>query len=203
MELLLIRHGRPARTHAAQGPADPPLTDLGHRQAEALATWLAEEGMGAVYASPLRRARETAAPLAAKLGLEVRIDASLSEYDKDASSYVPIEELQAAGDLKAVELPDDVAAFQRTVVDGIEAIVAEHQANPANASGSGKVALVCHGGVINVYASHVLSAANEWLFLPHYTSISRLHASSKGRRTIDTLNETAHLRVADVPMTEL
>lgn len=198
VELLLIRHARPARTHAAEGPADPPLTDLGHRQADALAAWVAEEGVDAVYASPLKRARETAAPLGEKLGLTVEIDPSLSEYDAHASSYVPLEELQAAGDLRAVELPADVAAFQRTVVDGIENLVASNSAR--------KLALVCHGGVINVYVSWVLQAANEMFFLPHYTSVSRVRASSSetlGRRTLESLNETAHLRVGGVPLTEL
>lgn len=195
MELLLIRHGRPARTHAAEGPADPPLTDLGYRQAEALAAWLAEEGVEAVYASPLRRARETAEPVAAKLGLTLGIDDRLSEYDADASSYIPIEELQASGDMRAVALPDDLPGFQRTVVDGIEDLVAH--------STAGKAALVCHGGVINVYTSWLLKTAHEMYFLPHYTSITRVLASSGGRRTIDSLNETAHLRIAGIPLTEL
>lgn len=160
-----------------------------------MAAWLAEEAVDAVYASPLRRALETAAPVAAKLGLTVEVDARLSEYDAEASSYVPIEVLQATGDLRAVELPEDLPGFQRTVVEGIEAIVAAH--------GSGKIALVCHGGVINAYTSWVLESANVMYFLPQYTSITRLLAASDGRRTIDTLNETAHLRVAGVPVTEL
>lgn len=195
MELLLIRHARPARTRVDNGPADPPLTELGHSQATALAGWLAEEGVDALYTSPLRRARETAAPLEAELGLTAEVDPSISEYDADSSHYIPIEELQASGDIRAAELPDDLAAFQRTVVSGIERLVGRHP--------SDKVALVCHGGVINIYLSWVLKAEPKMFFLPHYTSISRVLASGEGLRTPDTLNETAHLRVAAVPLTEL
>lgn len=193
MELLLIRHARPDRSEGADGPADPRLTELGHRQAHALASWLAEERIDALYTSPLRRARETAIPLATKLGLEAVVEPSLAEYDADANSYVPIEELQASGDLRWLELPEDVQGFQQQVVEGIERLVECHP--------SCTVALVCHGGVINVYLSWLLRAADAMFFLPQYTSISRVLAASSGLRSIQTINETAHLRVADVPLT--
>jgi probable phosphoglycerate mutase len=195
MDLLLIRHARPQRAVVDDGPADPGLSTLGHRQSEALAAWLAKEPIEAIYSSPLRRAQETAAPLATTLGLEVRLDPALVEYDAQASAYIPIEELKAAGDPRWMQLPDDVPAFQRRVVEGIEKIVEAHP--------SGTVAVVCHGGVVNVYLSWVLGSAQELFFLPHYTSIHRILASAEGPRTVDLINETAHLRVADVPLTEI
>ena len=70
MELLLIRHGLPVR-HASAGGADPELAPDGVAQAEHLGEYLAVEAITAIYVSPLRRARETAAPLAAALGIEV------------------------------------------------------------------------------------------------------------------------------------
>jgi probable phosphoglycerate mutase len=109
--------------------------------------------------------------------------------------YIPIEELKAAGDPRWNEVPPDAPGFQKRVVDGIEAIIA--------ANSAGRVAIVCHGGVVNVFLSWVVGARSEMFFLPHYTSISRVLASSAGRRSIDTLNETPHLRVADVPLVEL
>ena len=39
MELLLIRHARPLRAESVDGPADPGLSELGRRQAAALAAW--------------------------------------------------------------------------------------------------------------------------------------------------------------------
>src|SRR6476646_9123683 len=95
MELLLIRHGLPIRIDDAGGPADPPLSPDGVAQAEALAAWLAPRGIDALYCSPLRRARETAAPLVDALGLDVVVDAGVEEYDAHLPEYIPIEELRA------------------------------------------------------------------------------------------------------------
>jgi len=195
MELLLIRHARPLRAHGGEGPADPALSPLGLRQAEALADWLAEERLDAIYASPLRRARETAAPLAAKLGLDVAIDESLREYDADAVEYIPMEDLKAAGDPRWNEVPDALPEFRERVIDGIERLVKAH--------GSERIAIVCHGGVVNVYVAWIVRSRTELFFLPHYTSISRVLASGSGQRSVDTINETAHLRVADVPLVEV
>ena len=195
MELLLIRHARPLRAHGGDGPADPALSPLGLRQAEALADWLAAEPLDAVYTSPLRRARETAAPLAVRLGLDVAVEETNTEYDADAVEYIPMEELKAAGDPRWNEVPSVVPEFQKRVVEGVERLVAAHS--------SGRIAVVCHGGVVNVYLSWVVGARSELFFLPHYTSISRVLASGGGRRSLDTLNETAHLRVADVALVEL
>ena len=93
MELLLIRHGLPERIEGAAGPADPALTEEGRRQAELLAGWLTHEAVDHVMSSTLRRARETAAPVGAAVGLDVEVVEGLSEFDADADSYIPIEEL--------------------------------------------------------------------------------------------------------------
>lgn len=199
MELLLIRHARPVRSEGAAGPADPSLSPVGRRQADALATWLTDPALGetvdALYTSPLRRAAETAAALARAFGLDAMVEPALAEYDADATAYIPIEELRAAGDPRWTELPEDIAEFQSRVVDGIERVVAAHPGR--------RVALICHGGVINVYVAAVLEAGPRMLFLPHYTSVSRVLASADGLRTLDSLNETGHLRVAKVPLVEL
>jgi broad specificity phosphatase PhoE len=55
------------------------LSDLGERQAEAAAKWLAGRDIGYLVSSPLERARQTAAPLAAATGLDVAIDDRLIE----------------------------------------------------------------------------------------------------------------------------
>jgi broad specificity phosphatase PhoE len=58
----------------ADGP-DPALSAQGSRNAERLASWFGEDRPAAIYVSTTRRARETAAPLAARLGLTAK------EYD--------------------------------------------------------------------------------------------------------------------------
>jgi probable phosphoglycerate mutase len=198
MELLLVRHARPLRVESVDGPADPPLSPLGHRQTAALAAWLADpvaDRVDAVYTSPLRRAAETAATLAAALGLEARPEPDLAEYDAEALAYIPIEDLQAAGDPRWREVPPDIEAFQARVMVGVDRLCAAHAAQ--------RVVLVCHGGVINVIVSAVLGLGAQMLFLPGYTSVSRVLVASSGPRSLASLNELAHLRVAGVPLTEL
>jgi probable phosphoglycerate mutase len=188
MELLLIRHALPVRIDegSVDGPADPALSELGLAQADALAAWLGGEHLDALWCSPMRRAQETAAPVAERLGLEIHLDEGLAEFDREALSYIPIEELKAAGDPRWNELPEQPEHFRRIVVDAVEAIVAAHAGH--------RVGVVCHGGVINAYAAHVLGIDDALFFLPTYTSISRVFAASTGERSIASLNEAAHLR---------
>lgn len=81
MWLYCVRHGE--STHNAegriQGQADIPLSDFGRRQGEAIADALAEVPVGAIYASPLARALETAQIVARRLNLPIRIDSRLME----------------------------------------------------------------------------------------------------------------------------
>ncbi|WP_320778460.1 histidine phosphatase family protein [Streptomyces sp. CRN 30] len=79
-DLLLVRHGETEWSRSGQHTSwtDLPLTDRGREQARAVAPLLGREPVGAVFVSPMRRARETA-ELA---GLhEVRVDADLGEWD--------------------------------------------------------------------------------------------------------------------------
>jgi len=195
VELLLIRHALPMRVEGAAGPADPPLAELGHQQSRALVDWLAPEPLDALHVSPMVRARETAVPLAAARGLEPVVTEGVAEFDKDADSYVPMEELKAAGDPRWQEIVDggyfgdgDLTPeqFQSTVVEAVEGIIA------ANAGAT--VAVVCHGGVINAYVAHVLGIDDLLFFEPGYTSVNRIRASRRGHRMVVSLNETAHLR---------
>jgi probable phosphoglycerate mutase len=199
VELLLIRHALPVRQEVIEGVADPELSPDGLRQSECLATYLASEKIDTLYTSPLLRARETAMPLAAHQRLEPIVRDGLAEYDRHAAEYVPVEELKAAGDprwllLLAGELEGevDVDEFRATVVDTIEAIIAE---NPSR-----KVAAVCHGGVINDFLTYVLGMpAATSFFYPNYTSIHRVRAARTGERNLVTVNETAHLRGTGLP----
>ncbi len=195
MELLLIRHALPMRVEGADGPADPPLSETGHRQAEALVRWLEPEPIDALVVSPMVRARETAAPLAVARRLDAVIHDGVAEFDKDADSYVPMEDLKAAGDPRWQEIVDggyfgDGALtpeeFQATVVEAVEQVVAGNAGRTA--------AIVCHGGVINAYVAHVLGIDDLLFFEPGYTSITRVRASRRGHRMLVSLNETAHLR---------
>jgi broad specificity phosphatase PhoE len=81
--LLLVRHGETDwnADGRLQGQTDRPLSDFGRRQARQLADELAGEGLDAIYASDLSRARETAEIVGERLGLAVALDADLREKD--------------------------------------------------------------------------------------------------------------------------
>lgn len=194
MELVLVRHAEPHRVDATEhgGAADPGLTERGRRQADALAEWLRDEDVAAVLASPLRRAIETAAPVAATHGHELEIVDDLAEYDRHSTTYIPVEELRGtdspewramqAGQLHEVA-DGDPAAFRARVVDGIESIVERHAGQT--------VVVVTHGGVINAYVGHVVGVDTPLWFEPRYAAITRVAAQTRGGnlRSLVTLNE--------------
>lgn len=201
MELLLIRHGLPVRRELIAGVADPELAPAGVAQAERLGDYLATERLDAVYTSTLQRARQTAAPLLSDRDLDVLVEPDVAEFDKDSSEYVPVEELRATNDPRWQAMVDGTwdagegaLEFRSRTIAAVERIVGEHR--------SGRVAIVCHGGVINAFCASVLGLESDQrgFFYPNYTSINRLIASSTGIRSIVTLNETAHLRGTGLPM---
>ena len=79
--LLVVRHGEAEgnRDHRFIGQRDVPLSDLGRRQAEAVADHLERLGVERIVASDLSRARDTGAPLADRLGLPIEEDPRLRE----------------------------------------------------------------------------------------------------------------------------
>jgi len=192
VELLLIRHALPD-TDEADDPADPGLGALGRRQAARLAARLRGEPLDALYSSPLRRATATAAPLASVLGLEIEVVDGLAEWDRDADAYVPVEELRRSGDerwqamvggdLRALGI--DVDAFRTRVDAAFAGIVSAHP--------GGRVAVVCHGGVINAHTATIVGIDRLLWFEPGYTSVSRVLVSRRGDRGLLSLNDTAHL----------
>ena len=201
MELLLIRHALPIRRVDVDGPADPVLSDLGVQQAHHLAIYLSSEKLQAVYSSPMKRALQTAEPVAAAQGLDVRVEDDVAEYDRDSTWYIPVEELKAANDPRWQQVlagtlggdDFDPIAFRRQIVGAVERLIDTHAGE--------RIAVVCHGGVINAYLSHILGYdAPQSFFYPNYTSIHRVAAARSGERSILTMNETAHLRGTGLPV---
>ena len=82
--MLFVRHGQTPTTGKVLPGRAPGLhlSDEGHRQAAAVAERIAElKQVDAIYASPLERARETAAPIGKARGLKVHVDRGLLECD--------------------------------------------------------------------------------------------------------------------------
>ena len=202
MELLLIRHALPVRRELACGAADPELSADGRAQAEHLASYLSSEHLDAIYASPLQRAHQTAMAVAAHHSLDVGIRDDVAEFDRLSSEYIPTEELKAANDPRYHAMvagawrtdEESSAQFRSRVVSSIEELIDAHATQT--------IAVVCHGGVINSYLSHVLGLENPGagFFYPNYTSINRIAAARGGIRSVVTINETSHLRGTGLPM---
>ncbi|QHC62026.1 histidine phosphatase family protein [Rathayibacter festucae] len=157
MRLLLIRHGQTPSN--VDGILDtripgPGLTELGRSQAAALPTTLADEPIGALFVSTMKRTHETAAPLAAALGLEPVERAGVREIaaaglemrgdEAAVEEYMGTVFRWAAGEtslrLAGGETGDEFAARY-------DAVVAE-----AEATGHDVVALVSHGAAIRCWA---------------------------------------------------
>jgi probable phosphoglycerate mutase len=192
MELILIRHGLPVRSDAT---ADPPLSAEGHDQARRVARWLAGERIDAAYSSPMVRAVQTAEPFVSANGHRLKLHPGVVEFDRDSGSYVPLEVLKAE-DYEAWKAfvagggAPDIAGFRTLVVQALEEIIAAHQGQ--------RVAVFCHGGVINVWTAHVLGMAPRLFFEPGYASVHRYLCARSGERNVVALNERGHLR-ADWP----
>ncbi|MDH3679351.1 MAG: histidine phosphatase family protein [Acidimicrobiia bacterium] len=192
MELILVRHARPEQVAGMAGGADPALTAIGHRQARAAAAWLAAEHLDGLYVSPMVRARQTAQPLERLIGSGAVVVDGVREYDAEHPSYTPVEVLrqdkEAWRQFLAEEDAVDRSEWVRLVAETLEDIIERHRGQ--------RVAVVCHGGVINAWATTTLGIEPKLFFNPDYTSINRFVAASSGERSIVSLNETGHLRGA-------
>lgn len=159
--LLLIRHGQTdanVRGALDSRPPGEPLNDNGHAQARALVDRLGDRPITAVYASLAVRAQQTAAPLAAALGLDVMVHDGIHEvfvgdlegrHDVEARErFREVYERFWEGDLD-VHLPGGESAgdVRARFLPAVEKIVA---------GATGEVVLVSHGGTIRIGAGALL-----------------------------------------------
>jgi probable phosphoglycerate mutase len=194
MRLLLVRHGRP--DEAAADAADPGLRADGREQAAAVAALLALEPITHVVSSPLRRARETAAPLAQRLGLPVTVIDGWAEADRHLDRYRSTETLRALGAAEWVKFLADPVRFvggdpERFRAD-VMAALAQTVALQGPGGGPSRVAVFTHGLPINLVLAHALGLQRLTHFPPWYGSLTRLHGRSADELSVVSVNETAH-----------
>jgi broad specificity phosphatase PhoE len=150
--LLLVRHGESTWNVAGrwQGHADPPLSDLGERQAVAGAAALTVPP-DAVWTSDLARARRTAELLAEPHGLTPRADARLRERDLGEWSGLTRAEIEERwpGWLAARRSPDGFEADEPLAARALAALREIAAAEPG-----ATVIVVTHGGVIRTVERH-------------------------------------------------
>lgn len=201
--LFLVRHGESVWNAEGrlQGQADPPLSDLGNRQAAALAEAFRARAIDVIYCSPLARARVTADTISMPHGRQPRIESALREIHLGAwqgrpSASVGIQPGDLSGD-RAIQgvsgWPPDgeplQAALQR-VAPSLDAIIARHP--------GATVVLVAHSIVGRVALCHLLGAGLE--LVPRLklklASITMLRIDQSGA-VLERLGDTGHLRNLD------
>ena len=194
--MLLARHGESVwnAEKRFQGHTDIELSARGRAQAEALGRALRGYKVAAAYVSPFRRARETAELALRESGVPLTVIEELRELSLGAWEGCTVEEIRAQeGDPYRAWLraPHDcpppggepLPVVSDRVRAAVERIAAEH--------GRGDdVLLVSHGGVISVYASHLLGCSFNQLWQLRVDNAS-LTVVRPPR--IVSLNDTAHL----------
>ena len=166
-EIWLVRHADCYQD--MEEAADPPLSALGRDQAKRLGERVRRIGPAAVYASPFRRAMETASAITA----EFNVDPRLVEMPLDIS---------VDGTLEFHETAESATARMRAVV---EDIVRDHEGKRVVAVSHGAAIIACLTDVLNVEPGRLR-------LLPYYTSISTVRVLGD-RRMIGTFGDIAHL----------
>jgi broad specificity phosphatase PhoE len=196
VRLLLARHGESVwnEVRRFQGATDVPLSERGREQARALGIALRGHRLAAAYVSPMERARETAEIALAGAGVPMTPMEELRELSLgDWEGCLAEEIMRREGDpyrawLRApVDCPppgaeplDDV---RQRVVRAVERIAAAHPDGE-------DVLVVAHGGVISVYACHLLGCS--------FNQLWRLRVDNASVTTVRpprlvSLNDTRHL----------
>ena len=166
-EIWLVRHADCYQDMSNE--ADPPLSPLGRTQAERLARRVRELKPAAVYASPYRRALETARAITD----DVRVDDRLVEMEMT---------LGDDGGFEFRELPASVIERMSGAVSEIA------QSHPGE-----RVIVVAHGAAMMMFLTHLLRLEPGQLrFLPYFTSVNLVRVLGD-RQMVGTLGDIAHL----------
>ncbi|MCK8646365.1 bifunctional RNase H/acid phosphatase [Mycobacterium colombiense] len=198
--LLLLRHGQTELSvhRRYSGRGNPALTEVGRRQADAAARYLAQRGgISTVFASPLQRAYDTAAAAAKALGLDVTVDDDLIETDfgawegltfTEAAEHDP--ELHGRWLRDTSTAPPGGESFD-AVAERVsrfrDRIVAAHQGST--------VLVVSHVTPIKMLLREALDAGPGILYRLHLdlASLSIAEFYSDGASSVRLVNQTAYL----------
>jgi broad specificity phosphatase PhoE len=197
LELWLVRHGESTwnRERRFQGQRDAPLSDRGRAQAEALARTLAGAPFDALYASPLARARDTAARCGQVLDLAVQPIPDLREIGLGDWEGLEIETVKARfgeGYRRWLETPVDhpppggetIDALRTRVTAAIEAIRRRHPA--------GRVLVVSHGAALAAFLLGILQLGPNAIWQVQLDNAAVTRLAFPDGRLLD-LNDVRHL----------
>ncbi len=161
-QLYLIRHGEvEERYHNVFGGSriDMALSPLGVKHGEAIARWLTDTKIDAIYASPMLRVQQTLAPLAEQRDLKPTIIPSLRETDFGDWTGYRWEGVQEHFGVSAFDWLEIIET--KGIPNGESAAELEHRVQPAllkilHDNPHKSVAIFCHGGIIRVILALML-----------------------------------------------
>ena len=201
--VLLIRHGQSEGNAAGRfgGHTQTPLSQRGLAQAEATARALSSENIDAIYSSDLRRALQTAEPLARLLNLPVESRTAFRERSVGVMEGLTFEEA-------ASNHPEQYAALLRRDFDHVllggesyrqmlerasrqlERAIEQHR--------GGRIVIFSHTGTIGILTLHLMGALDAPALRPVWIStancgINRIELRADGFVRVLALNDTRHL----------
>lgn len=200
MRLILVRHGQTDWNveRRLQGSTDKELNEAGRKQAECVARLLQDEPLAAVYASPLKRATETASIIAKPHSLQVQTDPCLMELDQGALEGLTQQELRAnhadllqrwAENPGPVKMPggESLQQLQERAWGCIQRIVAQHN--------NSSVVVVSHNlTILSIICQAIqLDLSSFRRLRQEPASVSILDFGERGI-TLTALNDTCHLK---------
>ncbi|MFB8211410.1 bifunctional RNase H/acid phosphatase [Streptomyces sp. NPDC056010] len=202
--LVLLRHGEtaltPQKRFSGSGGTDPELSPAGLDQAERAASAFAARGtVQEIVSSPLRRCRQTAGAVAARLGLEVRVEDGLRETDFGAWEGLTFGEVKEryGDDLDAwLASPDAAPTGGGESFTEVADRVAVARDGLVTRYAGRTVLVVTHVTPIKTLVRLALGAPPEALFRMELSaaSVSSVAYYADGNASVRLLNDTSHLR---------
>jgi probable phosphoglycerate mutase len=200
-ELVMVRHGEQLLTRetSVQDSIDPPLSELGERQAEAVGQRLADLQVDAIFSSPLRRAFQTGEAIGKHHGLTPLPVDDLQEINpwvgldqtRSFHELLPREQIREifrehvrTKRFDAFPYAEDRVAFRNRVNAALAEIIDAHLGQ--------RVVVTCHSGVINAFLAAILATEQDLPVRVHHTSISVFRGADM-RRAILSVNDYAHV----------
>jgi alpha-ribazole phosphatase/probable phosphoglycerate mutase len=177
--LWLIRHGEPVPDVRGRcyGRLDVSLSPEGRRQIESVAERLAPEPLAAIYASPRKRALESAEIIATPHSCGIETENNLSEIDFgdfEGRTYDEISQRYPEIYRQWMERPTEVEFPHGESFSKLHARVTHALAVLLDRHSGQSVVLVTHGGVIRIVLAEVLSIppANVFRIAQGYAAIN-------------------------------
>ncbi|EJR39100.1 hypothetical protein III_03364 [Bacillus mycoides] len=193
MQILLIRHGESEADilNVHEGRADFELTEKGRQQVQRLVQKVkADFPPDFIWASTLKRARETGETLAEGIGCPIQLEEELMEFNNGVQAGLSFEEAKKYPEPKFLhdrfENGESFIEFRMRIEGIFSKIVTENTYD--------RIAIVAHGGVINslLRAFFQMPISMDYYFKMGDTGISLIELTDK-QKTIHFINDTNHL----------